>query len=85
MTLAIQPAPWVEAALCGQTDPDAFHPGQGESPRAAKAVCARCDVRADCLAEALANPSSDGVWGGTTEHQRRRIRRDDAARARKAL
>ena len=78
MTLAVAPPPWVEAALCGQTDPDLFSPGHGESPRAAKAVCACCDVRADCLAHALADSGLVGVWGGTTEHQRRLLRRGGA-------
>jgi len=84
MTLAVAPPPWVEAALCAQTDPDLFHPVKGGSNRAAKAVCARCDVRPDCLAYALGDPTLDSVWGGTTETERRRIRRADAARARKA-
>ena len=41
---------------------------------AAKAICRRCPVAADCLAEAMANPSIVGVWGGTTENQRAKIR-----------
>ena len=79
MTLAVAPTPWVEAALCAQTDPDAFFPDKGGPYRAAKAVCARCDVRADCLAHALADSGLAGVWGGTTEHQRRLLRRGGAA------
>ena len=78
MTLAVAPPPWVEAGLCGQTDPDAFFPDKGGSNRAAKKVCARCDVRADCLADALAEPDPGGVWGGTTEAERHRIRRGAA-------
>ena len=80
MTLAVQPPPWVEAALCGQTDPDAFFPDVGGSNRAAKRVCARCDVRADCLADALGDPERrQGVLGGTTEHERLRLRRGGTA------
>lgn len=62
-------------ALCAETDPDAFFPDKGGSVREAKAVCARCEVTAECLAWALANGERHGVWGGTSEFDRRRIRR----------
>ena len=38
--------PWQEAALCAQTDPEAFFPEKGGSTREAKRVCVTCDVRA---------------------------------------
>jgi len=41
----------------------------------ALAVCARCPVRAACLAHALAKPERYGVWGGYSANQRERIRR----------
>lgn len=37
---------------------------------AAKAVCASCPVKADCLADALAHWGTAGIWGGTTEKER---------------
>ncbi len=40
----------------------------------AKAVCAGCPVRAECLEFALANDERWGVWGGTSERQRRAMR-----------
>jgi hypothetical protein len=40
---------------------------------AAKAVCAGCPVRAECLAEALARIPY-GIAGGLTESERRRLR-----------
>lgn len=40
---------------------------------AAKAVCARCPVRAKCLNWALSMNVS-GVWGGSSEYERRRMR-----------
>jgi WhiB family redox-sensing transcriptional regulator len=43
---------------------------------AAKDVCARCDVREQCLEFALEHREVHGVWGGTSVHQRRDIRRD---------
>lgn len=41
----------------------------------AKAFCAVCPVVEPCLAHALRRPETDGVWGGTTEAERRRMRR----------
>ena len=66
---------WQERALCSQTDPEAFFPDKGGSTKAALAVCAGCSVRAECLEFAIANDERFGVWGGTTERERRRLRR----------
>jgi hypothetical protein len=41
--------------------------------REAQQICAICPVKLACLAYALENGLSDGVWGGTSEHERRRI------------
>lgn len=66
---------WMNAALCAQTDPDAFHPGKSETNTAAKRTCAACDVTTECLAYALADPSLEGVWGGTSVRERQAMRR----------
>lgn len=67
---------WREHALCAQTDPEAFHPEKGQSPKKALAVCAVCPVALDCLVEAMTTVAgSTGIWGGTTENDRRAIRR----------
>lgn len=52
-----------------------FFPGQGDPVGRAKRFCARCPVREDCLAYALDHPDLDGIWGGTSDRERRRIRR----------
>lgn len=65
-------------ALCAQTDPELFFPEPGGSPAAAKKVCAACEVRPDCLALALSLGTVMGVWGGTTENERKRARRTSA-------
>ena len=39
----------------------------------AKAICATCSVREPCLEYALTNREHDGVWGGATEKERRRM------------
>jgi WhiB family redox-sensing transcriptional regulator len=54
-------------------DPDVFYPVSDEEAEAAKAVCAVCPVRQPCLEYALANRERDGVWGGATERERRRM------------
>ena|SRR5437867_4083987 len=53
-----------------------FFPGVGEMTGPAKAVCARCGVREQCLEFALERRELHGVWGGTSVHQRRDIRRE---------
>jgi WhiB family redox-sensing transcriptional regulator len=65
--------------LCAQTDPDAFFPERGGSTRDAKAVCRACPVRNECLSYALEQDERFGIWGGTSERERRELRRDRAA------
>jgi WhiB family redox-sensing transcriptional regulator len=66
---------WQDRARCVETDPEVFFPEQGSVPREAKRICAGCEVRAECLAWALAQPERLlGVWGGLTEHERRGLR-----------
>jgi WhiB family redox-sensing transcriptional regulator len=67
---------WQENALCAQTDPEAFFPEKGGSTREAKRICSGCDVRAECLEYALAHDERFGIWGGHSERERRRLRRE---------
>ena len=67
---------WRRQAVCAQTDPEAFFPDKGGSSRDAKAVCARCPVISECLEFALAHDERFGIWGGTSERERRRIGRE---------
>jgi Transcription factor WhiB. len=68
------PLAWQQQALCAQTDPEAFFPEKGGSSREAKSVCAKCDVRAECLEYALENDERFGIWGGLSERERRPFR-----------
>ena len=69
---------WQDRALCAQTDPEAFFPEKGGSVREAKAVCRSCEVRIECLDYALENDIRFGIWGGTSERERRQLRRSAA-------
>ena len=77
------PDSWMELAACKGLNPESFHPLRGDHQTVAyaKAVCAACPVRAECLEHALVNRETRGVWGGLTERGRRRIRRQRAALA----
>ena len=76
---------WQLSANCLGVDPDLFFPERGASTKEAKAVCQGCEVRVDCLEYALANGEKFGIWGGRSERERRRIRRQRAlARAAEA-
>lgn len=66
---------WQRFALCAQTDPEAFFPEKGGSTRAAKKICARCDVREECLDYALSHDERFGIWGGLSERQRRKLKK----------
>jgi WhiB family redox-sensing transcriptional regulator len=67
---------WQERALCAQTDPEAFFPEKGGSTREAKKVCLGCDVRGNCLEYALAHDERFGIWGGLSERERRRLKKE---------
>ena len=67
---------WQDRALCAQTDPEAFFPEKGGSTREAKKICTGCEVKAECLEYALANDERFGIWGGLSERERRRIKRE---------
>lgn len=67
---------WYARGVCAQTDPEAFYPQLGGSTVPAKKVCAICPVESQCREYALANGEPHGVWGGTSEQDRRRILRE---------
>lgn len=66
---------WRQRAACRGLDPEIFFPERGESTREAKAVCAGCPVRPECLEYALDAREVNGIWGGKSERERRSIRR----------
>ncbi|MBD0842893.1 WhiB family transcriptional regulator [Streptomyces sp. TRM68416] len=77
---------WRERAACRREDPDLFFPIGTSGPalmqtEQAKAVCRRCPVREPCLRWALDTGQAIGVWGGTSEGERRRLLRREGARS----
>jgi|SRR5215813_10829152 len=73
------PATWESRAACLHSDPDLFFPIAPSGPAVrqiaqAKAICARCPVRGECLQFALTTHQVHGVWGGTSEEERRLLR-----------
>jgi WhiB family redox-sensing transcriptional regulator len=73
---------WQDLANCRGADPDLFFPERGASTRAAKGICGECTVKADCLEFAIVSSEKFGIWGGLSERERRKIRRERALAAR---
>jgi WhiB family transcriptional regulator, redox-sensing transcriptional regulator len=70
---------WRETAACQDADPDLFFPIGAAGPalhqiEEAKRICRACPAQAPCLAWALDHAVGSGVWGGTTEDERRALR-----------
>ena len=64
---------WMADALCREYPDVNFYPTLGESAEPAKAICRNCSVREECLAYGVDHVER-GVWGGTTERERSRMR-----------
>ena len=66
---------WADQALCGQSDPELWFPEQGDGARAvaAKRICSVCPVREQCLDYALRTREMQGIWGGHSPDERRRM------------
>jgi WhiB family redox-sensing transcriptional regulator len=77
---------WRSQGECLSADPDLFFPisatgSSGSQIAQAKAVCARCEVRQECMGFALDHGDMQGIWGGTTDDERRKLRRARTRRA----
>jgi WhiB family redox-sensing transcriptional regulator len=66
---------WRRHAACRGLDPEIFYPALDDDVEDAKAICTHCAVRETCLEFALQVREKEGVWGGATEKERRRILR----------
>lgn len=77
---------WQDEANCMGANADLFFPERGASTRKAKQICAECEVQVECLEYAIANGEKFGIWGGLSERERRRIRKERSlSRQRRAV
>jgi WhiB family redox-sensing transcriptional regulator len=65
---------WQRRAACRGESIETFVPGLGGNFTRARELCARCPVRQECFVTALADPEVVGMWAGTTERKRRKLR-----------
>ena len=66
---------WMGLGNCRDHPASTFFPSDGVGVEVARRICATCPVQAPCLEYALRNRVDHGVWGGTSERERRRIAR----------
>jgi WhiB family redox-sensing transcriptional regulator len=65
---------WQANAACRGEGVELFFPPENTSLMEARRICNRCTVADQCLQFALERPSLKGVWAGTSERHRRRLR-----------
>jgi WhiB family redox-sensing transcriptional regulator len=87
LSLAAENDGWRLQAACRDTDPDLFFPVGTTGPAleqiaAARHVCDACPVKQPCLDFALMTNQDSGIWGGTSEDERRKLRKAWLARER---
>jgi WhiB family redox-sensing transcriptional regulator len=67
---------WMLEGNCRRAETREFFPSNGQGVEAAQKICRECPVKTDCLEYALLHHIDQGVWGGASERERRRILRD---------
>jgi WhiB family redox-sensing transcriptional regulator len=66
---------WMTDGKCRELPPETFFPSDGVGVDSARRICVDCPVKAPCLEYAIENHIDHGVWGGTSERERRRLAR----------
>lgn len=89
LSLTLASDEWRDFAACRDTDPDLFFPvgttgAAIEQIESAKSVCHQCDAQAQCLEFAMATNQDSGIWGGTSEDERRKLRKQWLAAQRRS-
>ncbi len=87
LSLTVASAEWRKDSACRDTDPDLFFPVGTTGPaieqiETAKAVCRQCHAQTQCLEYAIETNQDSGIWGGTSEDERRQLRKAAQQRAR---
>ncbi len=72
-TFRLSPTSWMNDGTCRIYPLSTFFPIDGKGVIAAKKICQNCPVALRCLNYALTENIEHGVWGGTSERERRRI------------
>ena len=72
---------WMANGLCAEKHPSIFFPSDGVGVEKARKICNECPMQTPCLEYALRNRIDHGVWGGTSERQRRRILKERRGKA----
>jgi WhiB family transcriptional regulator, redox-sensing transcriptional regulator len=80
---------WRNRSACRDSDPEVFFPiGSTGSAldqiETAKRICTACEAHDECLEFSLATNQEAGIWGGTTEEERRKLRKAWLAKQRRA-
>lgn len=77
--LALEDAPfpgeWSDRGACRRVPTADFFPGRGDDTATVKAVCCACPVVEECRAYALDLAGLKGIWGGLSDHERTKCRR----------
>jgi WhiB family redox-sensing transcriptional regulator len=81
---------WRLRGACFTEDPELFFPATGTASasqavrdaawEAPRAICRRCPVRDECLAQSLDDGDTEGMFGGLTPDERRAVGRRRARR-----
>lgn len=73
---SVRPDPsWMARGACVGADPAIWFPERGDTSSRAKAICASCEVRAECRDHAINYPELFGLWGGLSQRELARLRR----------
>ena len=83
--LAVDDLAWQDYSNCRGADADLFFPERGASTRKAKAICNACQVKVECLEFAIQQSEKFGIWGGLSERERRRIRKERSIATRRRI
>ena len=75
----LHPPHWHAGAECRKHPEITWFPVLGQPAAPAKRICAVCPVRLECLAWSVERAELDGIWGGLSTLERRRLRRTGAA------
>ncbi len=71
------PPTWRDDSVCRGFDISVFFPDESDATAIAHAreICGSCPVQDDCVSYAVENNQNEGIWGGTTRQERRKLRR----------